>query len=108
MSEEEDNNNNNNDNSSKRILTNFEISMLIDGLDELRKSDSTNIHEISQIGNLAEKLGAWLSEARFGIDIFSNVRESSTTDNNQIGISLGDEISTTTRPKKDPLGGSRQ
>jgi len=103
----EDNNNSSSD--GKRILTNFEISMLIDGLDQLRKSENTTINEISQIGNLAEKLGAWLSEARFGIDIVSiaNVSESSNNNNNQIGISLGDEIST--RPKKDPLGGgSRQ
>lgn len=102
----EDNNNSSND--GKRILTNYEISMLIDGLDQLRKSDNTTINEISQIGNLAEKLGAWLSEARFGIDIVStaNVSESSNN-NNQIGISLGDEISTA-RPQKDPLGGGRQ
>lgn len=69
----------------------------------MRKSNSVGINEISNIGHLAEKLGSWLSEERFGIDI-ANVRQSSA----DIGISLGDDnISTSTitkRKEKDALG----
>lgn len=80
------------------VLTNYELTLLVDALDELRKSSSVGINEIVAIGMLAEKLGSWVSKIRFGIDLV-NVRQSSSP----IGISIGDEPNTL-RPEKDSLG----
>lgn len=80
------------------VLTNQDISILLDALDEYRKAPNVNISELSTIGTLADKLMSWLSEVRFGVDL-SNVSQ----DKNPLGVLISDEP-IPERPEKDSLG----
>lgn len=79
-------------------MTNQDISLLLDALDEYRKAPNVNISELSTIGTLADKLMSWLSEVRFGVDL-SNVSQ----DKNPLGVLISDEP-IQEKPEKDVLG----
>ena len=85
----------------QHVMTNQDISLLLDALDEYRKAPNVNISELSTIGTLADKLMSWLSEVRFGIDL-SNVSQNK----NPLGVLISDDPldAVQEKPEKDSLG----
>lgn len=57
----------------KKFLTNSEISTLLDGLDELRKTDRIAIGDLMGISELSDKLIKWLSSMKTEVDIIEKI-----------------------------------